>query len=148
MTNIITLPDDKLKYISHSINESRTIIINVESMSKESICPYCGTVSNKVHSRYMRKIQDLPIQGQKVRLCLNNKKYFCVNVNCKHKTFAEQFAFYDPKAVKSKRLQDEILRVSLMQSSVSASKYLCGSIADIGKSTICNMIKKTKKETE
>ena len=25
-------------------------------------CPYCGTLSSKVHSSYEREIQDLPMQ--------------------------------------------------------------------------------------
>jgi len=84
----------------------------------------------------------LPIQGKKVKLLIENNKYFCTNEKCNHKTFAEVFDFYEPNATKTNRLQEEITRVSLTQSSVSAAKYLQNSIADVGKSTICNMLKK------
>ena len=75
---------------------------------------------------------------------LDIKKYFCINKGCKHKTFAEPFAFYAPNATKTKRLQEEILKFSLNQSSVSAAKYLQDSFADVGKSTICSMLKKIR----
>jgi hypothetical protein len=39
-------------------------------------------------------------------------------------------------------LQEEIMRTAMTQSSVSASRYLRKHVADVGKSTICNMIKK------
>ena len=145
LKGLITLPDKHLRYISHE-NTGAGIIIHVESTSKKAACPYCGIVSRRAHSRYVRKLQDLPIQGKKVKLYLKNKKYFCVNTVCSYKTFAEQFLFYEPNSVRTKRLQEEILRVSLTQSSISASKYLCNSIADIGKSAICDILKKERKK--
>ena len=143
MNEMVTLPDERLSYISHE-TEDATIRIHVESVAEWATCPYCGTVSDKVHSHYTRKLQDLPIQGNKVKLVIHNKKYFCENKDCEHKTFAEAFSFFEPKATKTKRLQEEILRVSLTQSSLSAERYLRNSIADVGKSTICNLLKKTR----
>lgn len=141
MKNLVALPDKHLRYISHEANEA-DIIINVRSVSKKAKCPYCGEASKKVHSHYIRKLQDLPIQGKKVRLVLKLKKYFCKNGKCRSKTFAEPFSFFEPNATKTKRLQDEIIKVSLVQSSLSAAKHLRDGIADVGKSTICNLLKK------
>ena len=145
MQDIVILPDENLRYISHEIDGS-TIMIRVEAIAQQAICPYCGKTSDKVHSRYVRKLSDLPIQGKKVKLLLNNRKYFCINEGCTHKTFAEQFSFFEPKSTKTKRLWEEILRVSLTQSSLSASKYLRSSVAEVGKSTICNLLKKGLKK--
>ena len=138
---LITLPDEHLRYVSHESGSGR-IIIHVESTRTKALCPYCGTISDKIHSQYERTIHDLPIQGQKTCLHMRNRKYFCANNECDHKTFAEQFSFYEPKTFRTKRLQEEILRVSLTQSSVSASRYLRGSVVDIGKSAICELLKK------
>ena len=140
-TEIITLPDEYLRYVSHEAVGDK-IVIHVESTRAEVTCPYCGVTSNKIHSQYERTIHDLPIQGNKTCLHLKNRKYFCVNEKCGRKTFAEQFSFYEPKSFRTKRLQGEILRVALTQSSISASRYLCSSIVDIGKSVICEMLKK------
>ena len=143
MDELMLMLDVNLRYISHESNET-TIMIHVQSMRTQAKCPYCGEISDKVHSHYVRKLQDLPIQGKKVKLEIDNKKYFCDNEACEHGTFAESFSFFEPKATKTKRLQEEILRVSLSQSSLSATKYLRNSIADVGKSTICNLLKKTR----
>jgi transposase len=144
MEGIIVLPDERLKYITHR-SDARTIKIKIASTRQEAICPYCKMESKKVHSRYVRKLQDLPIQGKKVYLLLSTKKYFCNNSDCNYKTFAEGYTFFAPKAKKTNRLQEEILRVSLSQSSLSAEKYLRESVADISKSSICNMLKKSRK---
>jgi transposase len=138
---IVSLPDKRLRYMSHE-SEGEIYIIHAESTSIEAECPCCGAISSKIHSMYTRRLQDLPIQGKKVKLTLHNRKYFCINPECNHKTFAERFDFYERKSVRTKRLQAEILRVSLTQSSISASKYLRNSVADVGKSTICDMLKK------
>ena len=143
MNGIVTLPDDRLSYISHK-NDGNYLIIHMESVEERAKCPYCGKVSYKVHSHYTRKLQDLPIQAKKVKLVINIKKFFCLNKNCEHKTFAESYSFFDPKATKTKRLQEEILKVSLTQSSLSAAQYLRSGVADVGKSTICNLLKKTR----
>ena len=142
--NLIELPDERLRCKSYE-NDGAVIVIRAASISTGAICPYCGKASEKVHSHYTRKLQDLPIQGKKVKPLLDNKKYFCINPECGHKTFAEQFTFFEPKSAWTKRLGKEILRVALTQSSVSASKYLRGSVADVSKSTICNLLKKGRK---
>ena len=145
INDMITLPEEHLQYISHE-SDGANLKIHIKSTNTEAICPYCGTASNKIHSRCTRTLQDLPIQGKKVKLLLAGRKYFCVNAQCDHKTFAEKFAFFEPNSARTKRLQKEILRVALTQSSVSASKYLRDSVANIGKSAICDMLKKEREK--
>lgn len=143
MEELIKILDENLEYKTHVI-EKDDVYIYVKSRKKEAVCPYCRKESDKIHLKYERKIQDLPIQGKKVTIYLEQNNYFCHNPECRHKTFAERYLFFDAKARKTKRLQAEILRVSLNQSSVSASKYLRASVANVGKSTICNLLKKKR----
>ena len=141
MDEIIKLLDENLEYIIHKII-GNTIFINVVSNREAVICPYCGNASSKVHSRYERSFQDLPIQGKKVRIILNNRKMFCNNPDCNHTTFAESFDFLKFKAKKTKRLENEIINISMNVSSLAATDFLKESVADVGKSTICNLLKK------
>ena len=78
----------------------------------------------------------------KSRIIIENRKMFCTNPECGHKTFAETFGFISPKAKKSRRLLEKIINVSLNVSSINASDMLKDGIADVGKSTICNLLKK------
>lgn len=141
MDEFIKLLDWSLDYISHEMIGD-TIIIRVSSNKEEVICPYCGASSSKRHSAYERSFQDLPIMGMKSKIIINNRKMFCINSECRHTTFAETFDFIRPKAKKSNRLLDKIIDVSLNTSSLSASDILKDGIADVGKSTICNLLKK------
>jgi transposase len=121
---------------------SNSIHFYVESTRKECTCPSCQTVSSRIHSRYIRIFQDLPIQDKKVMISLANRKMFCDNPLCDRTTFAESFSFIDNKAKKTKRLIEVIIEVSLTQSSVSAATYLTKHIVDVKKSSICNYQKK------
>ena len=141
MDELMKLLDKNLQYISHEIIDN-TIFINVVSNREDVMCPFCGITSSKTHSHYKRSFQDLPIQGKKVRVILNNRKMFCSNADCNHITFAEKFSFLTFKGKKTKRLEDEIINISMNVSSLTATYLLRNSVADVGKSTICNLLKK------
>ena len=138
MDEFIKLLDPNLDYVSHEIIGD-TIVIHVVSNKEEVICPYCGCASSKKHSVYERSFQDLPVMGMKSRIILSNRKMFCTNPECSRTTFAETFSFIGPKAKKSNRLLDRIVDVSLNVSSLNAADILKKGIADVGKSTICNL---------
>ncbi len=141
MDEIVKMLDQTLEYISHELIDD-TLHIRVKSTKEFLNCPLCGEVSSKVHSRYKKSFQDLPIQGKKVILVIQNRNMFCTNPSCDKYTFAESFGFIDSKGKKTKRLLDEIVRVALTQSSVSAAKYLSETTVNVKKSSICNYLKK------
>ena len=146
MDDFIKSLDENLEYIDHEIIGDY-IYIKISSKQTEMCCPFCGQISKKVHSTYSRRIQDLPIQGMKVILVLNNRKIFCENQECEHVTFSERYSFLSDKSKKTKRLEDEILRISLNMSSVAAAEALSQNMVSIGKSTICRLIKKRMPES-
>lgn len=61
MESIIKMLDTSLEYISHELIDN-TLYITVNSNKEELRCPNCGTLTNKVHSRYPKSFQDLPIR--------------------------------------------------------------------------------------
>ena len=54
-------------------------------------CRWCGQFSERVHSRYRRRLADAPVGGHPVSLWLGVRRFFCGNDDCKAVTFAEQF---------------------------------------------------------
>lgn len=120
-------------------------IFKICAKDNEMECPYCGNKSSSVHSEYLREIQDLPIQNQKVILLVNTRKFFCKNNNCSHKTFSEKHPFVRDKGKKTLRLENFILTQSLDVSSVNSSKMLLQEGISVSKSSICEMVKKNSK---
>lgn len=141
MDEFIKELDQNLDYLDHEIKDDE-VIIYVFSNRKICCCPYCGSASMRIHSRYEKSFQDLPIMGKKTKVVIENRKFFCDNKECGFTTFAERFDFLDQNGKKTKRLIEKIVDVSLNTSSVAASRTLKNGIADVGKSTICNLLKK------
>ena len=71
----------------------------VVSVRPSSCCPLCGETSSQVHSRYWRKLHDVPCAGREVVLHLSVRKFFCRNPDCARKIFAERLPpFVEPWA--------------------------------------------------
>lgn len=140
-SELMKLLDPSLGCSGYAIEDSR-IIFHVFSMKATQFCPYCGMASTKVHSTYIRNIEDIPIQERQTILRVKTRKMFCNNPECQHKTFSESFEFVEPKGRKTKRLLTRILKTSLSLSSINASSILKEEHVLVGKSTICQLIKK------
>lgn len=80
MDEFIKLLDENLEYVRHELIDN-IIYIYVVSIRAEVICPYCGQTSSKVHSRYERSFQDLPIQGKKTKRLNEEIINIALNVN-------------------------------------------------------------------
>ena len=143
MDEFINNLDKNLRYENHEFN-GEIYYIYVKSTRKKVNCTKCGQASSRVHSTYIRSFQDLPIQNKKVIVVINNRKMFCDNQDCMNRTFAETFPFLKPKSKKSKRLIEKIINISLNTSSITAASLLQDGVVNIGKSTICDMLKKTR----
>ncbi|RYF50143.1 MAG: transposase family protein, partial [Cytophagaceae bacterium] len=76
--------------VSTSSDDDRTTI-TVRSISRSSCCPTCGTDSHRVHSRYQRRIADLPRAGKSVRLIAEVCCFRCAATQCEQQIFTEQF---------------------------------------------------------
>ena len=141
MDEFIKELDADLDYLEHEITADE-VILYVASNRKSCRCPYCGYTSMRIHSRYEKSFQDLPIMGKKTKVIIENRKFFCDNPDCTFTTFAERFDILEQNGKKTKRLIDKIIDISLNTSSVAASRTLKDGIAEVGKSTICNLLKK------
>jgi len=78
--------------IVENIAESeRAIIVSARAGTREGACPLCGTPSNRVHSRYVRTISDLPCAGKRIELRLLARRFLCQAPFCRRQIFAERF---------------------------------------------------------
>lgn len=141
MKDFITALDPNYQLDKYHI-KNNVAVFYISSKMSEVKCPYCGTLSSKVHSSYEREIQDLPMQGKKVILLVDTRKMRCMNLDCSHKTFSEKHPFVAAKSKKTNRLIQNILYTSSQLSSLNASKLLKSENISVCKSSICVLLKK------
>lgn len=65
------------------------IVLGVKSTTAEGNCPDCQASSSRVHSRYQRTVQDLPVSAIPLTVRVQVRRFFCDNPLCPRKTFAE-----------------------------------------------------------
>jgi transposase len=77
-------------------------------------CPDCRVPSSRVHSRYERRLADLPWQGRPVTVRVWARRFFCAEPACPRRTFAERLpGIARPSARRCERLADVQRQVAL-----------------------------------
>lgn len=77
--------------IDETASAGDTIILAVRSTDMSSRCPSCGTRSERIHSRYHRRLTDLLIAGKSVQLVIAARRFRCDAVLCGRRIFTERF---------------------------------------------------------
>jgi len=75
-----------------AVNDGGGLLIAVRASGSSCACPGCGTISERVHSRYRRRFADLPIAGRSVRLVAVARRFHCAAASCGRRIFTERFA--------------------------------------------------------
>ncbi len=136
-SNIANLYISSGLYVECVDHFENTLHLYCKSSDSSGVCPYCGYKSKQVHSRYQRDVHDLSILGKAVLLTLEMRKFFCKNVSCSKKTFAEQpgdeiFRYRR----RTRRCETAVMRQGLSVSSGMARKLLYFSGIVLSRSTI------------
>ena len=66
------------------------LTIQVACHRERAPCPRCGRDAARVHSRYTRRLADLPWQGRAVCLVLTTRKFYCEWRTCRRRIFTER----------------------------------------------------------
>ena len=74
-----------------ALSDDDSTVVTIHGTSAISACPSCGVISDRVHSRYPRRLADLPIAGRRVVLMLQARRFRCDAVLCARRIFTERF---------------------------------------------------------
>ena len=73
--------------------------------AEAALCPDCGALSHRVHSRYERQLFDPTWQGRPVALRVQARRFRCLAPSCPRQTFAERLTgVAAPAARRTERL--------------------------------------------
>ena len=95
------------------------IILQVESIHKESYCHHCGTKSNRLHQNHRYVVKDLSWGEKPVFLEINRRQFKCQK---RGKPFSEKLDFVNNRRTYTRRLANTIIKSVLSSDIQSVAK--------------------------
>jgi transposase len=93
---------------------NRHLSLTVSSTQISVPCSVCQGLSQRVHSRYERTLQDLPCVNYSMSLLLLVRKFFCINTGCSRRIFTERLPTVTaPWARRTYRLAQRLIATGL-----------------------------------
>lgn len=103
--------------------EHHHVALSVSSTQTRAPCPLCGSVAQRVHSRYQRTLADLPCLHFSLSLLVQVCKFFCSNLACHRRIFTERIPeVAAPWARKTVRLVQQLHSIGLALGGAAGSR--------------------------
>ena len=117
------------------------LILIARATAVTADCPACGTTSRRVHSRYRRRLADLPIATQPVVIELTVRR-FCCDAACSARTFVEQIegltSRYARRSIPAHKL---VTRLGLMLAGRGAARLGVVIGLPVGRNTLIRAVR-------
>lgn len=99
----------------------------VTTTSKEAQCPPCYQRSVRLHSRYVRRVADLPWMSCAVHLELHVRRFFCCNQQCVRQIFTERLlSVVTPSVRRTTRLADVFILLGFALGGEAGKRLVAG----------------------
>jgi transposase len=119
------LPDPTRLHLLHLSADAQAITVTVITTPMSACCPRCGQPSTRIHSRYTRRLADLPWHGIAVKLVLQTRKFFCDTPECACRIFTERLPeLVRPYARRTQRLDQWFTAVGFATGGAAGARLL------------------------
>lgn len=119
------LPDPTRLHLLHLSAAVQSITATVITTAPSACCPLCDQPSTRVHSRYTRRLADLPWHGIAMKLVLHTRKFFCDNPDCARQIFTERLPeIIAPYARRTQRLDQWFTAVGFAAGGAAGARLL------------------------
>lgn len=122
----VELPGYRVDEVKQTLDQ---VVIKARRIHPTAACPSCGSISQQIHSHYMRHPRDIPMLGQQVQLHLLTRRFKCDEPTCPKQTFAEQHPQFLPRyARRTQRFTQQVSQVALASSALQGAR-VCRQLA-------------------
>ena len=124
--------------------DGERIVIWVRSRAERGVCPTCGALSRRVHSRYWRRPADLPLSGHRVELRVAVRRFRCDTDLCGRRIFAERFTHgtLAPLARRTERLDQIVHHLGLALGGRPAAAFATRLMAPVSNDTLLRVVRR------
>jgi transposase len=124
----------------HMDHAARQLTLQVTSTQTLVHCPICRFPSRRIHSRYVRRIADLPWGPWRVMLDLHVRKFFCANGRCTRRIFTERLVpLVAPWARRTQRLVHWLAHVAMALGGRAGVRLSCALGLPISRHTLLRL---------
>src|SRR5271170_7110071 len=130
--------------VENAYYEGDKAVIAVRASGSVGLCPSCGTVSRRVHSRYRRHVTDLPLSGRIAQLLVIARRFRCDAVLCGRQIFTERFAeeVLAPSARRTARLDSIVHHLGLALGGRPAADFAKRLMLPVSKDTLLRVVRR------
>src|ERR1700694_3277806 len=120
------------------------ILITARCRGGAGRCPDCGRSSKRVHSRYERRLLDLPSQGRAVQMRVTVRRFRCAEPSCQRRIFAEQLgdAVAGRSARRTSRLETIVHHLGIALGGRPAAALARRLMLPISKDTLLRVVRR------
>ncbi|MFD7163683.1 ISL3 family transposase [Streptomyces violascens] len=118
------------------------VTIHAATTTGRATCPSCGTSSTRVHSRYVRRLDDAAVGQRRVVIELRARRFRCGQRSCSQATFVEQVKGLTFRyGRRSEQLQDALRKVALMLAGRAGSRLVDALSTPVSRSTLLRLVR-------
>jgi transposase len=130
--------------VKSAVFDNDGMLITVRHASKISACPTCGRISERVRSRYHRRLLDLPVAGRPVRLIVVARRFRCDAVLCGQRIFTERFDkdVLAPWARRTARLEQIVYHLGLALGGRPAANFASRLMLPVSNDTLLRAVRR------
>ena len=123
--------------------EGDRLLIAAHPSSLEAVCPECGRRSGQVHSRYDRRLMDVPSHGRAVHLHVGVRRFRCGNASCPRVTFGEPLVeVASPAARRTSRLEGIVHHLGIAPGGRPAASLACRLMLPVSRDTLLRVVRR------
>lgn len=121
------LPDPAHVRLAYLCASDDQITVIAFSKATDARCPLCDQPSQRVHSRYIRTLADVPWQGVALQIRLTVRRFFCSTTDCTRRIFTERLPeLTAPYARRTHRLTETMEFVGFALGGEAGGRLLAG----------------------
>jgi transposase len=130
--------------IESIICANEAVIVTARADAEHGVCPLCRATSRQVHSRYVRRVADLPWSGRGVQLRLVTRRFVCAAALCRRRIFAERFAApaVAERARRTGRLEHVVHHLGLALGGRPAASFAARLMLPVSRDTLLRVVRR------
>jgi transposase len=125
------------------ISGTGSLTLVIRTIRRRADCPRCNEPSAHIHSRYVRRVADLPWHGVAVHLQLHARKFRCTNELCERKIFCERLpSVVAAYARKTTRLSDALTLIGFALGGRAGERLSANLAMRAGRDTLLRFVRR------